>query len=87
MLYRASTLKTKSRFCSPRKSRSQHFKTISLTKENNDLLQQFVLPANNSDRVELRFHDSGSLAHQTDGRYFVPWGNREGKDALSIDLA
>ena len=63
------------------------FKTISLTKENNDLLQQFALPANSSDHLELRFHGTGGLAYQIDGRYFIPWGNRENKEALSIDVA
>ena len=52
-----------------------------------DLLQQFVLPAKQSDRVELRFHGTGGLAYQIDGRYFIPWGSREGNDPLSIDVA
>jgi len=65
----------------------QLFKNISFTKGNNDLLQQFALPANASPRVELRFHGSGGLAYQVDGRYFIPWNNRDSKDALSIDVA
>ncbi|HEX5283286.1 MAG TPA: alpha-2-macroglobulin family protein [Bryocella sp.] len=63
------------------------FKAISLTKENNDLLQQFVLPANASPHVQIRFHGTGGLAYQVDGQYFIPWNNRKNKDALSIDVA
>ena len=41
------------------------FKTVSLTSKNNDLLQQLVLLANQSDRVELRFHGTASLTRST----------------------
>ena len=44
-------------------------------------------PPDTSDHVELRFHGTGGLAYQIDGRYFIPWGNRDSKDALSIDVA
>ena len=63
------------------------FKTVSLTKNNNDLLQQFALAADLPDSVELRFHGSGGLAYQIDGRYFIPWSNRDSREALSIEVA
>jgi hypothetical protein len=64
----------------------QSFRTVSLTSENNDLLQQLHLPASTSDHVALRFHGTGGLAYQIDGRYFVPWNIRDTKEALSIDV-
>jgi len=63
------------------------FKTVSLTKNNNDLLQQFALAAGSPDSVEVRFHGSGGLAYQIDGRYFIPWSNRDSREALSIEVA
>ena len=64
--------------------------SIALTAENNDLLQQIVLPGaeeSSSNRVELRFDGTGGLAYQIAGRYFVPWTQTAAAEPLSIDVA
>ncbi len=63
--------------------------TLTLTPENNDLLHQFVLPAeaNATNRVQLHFTGKGGLAYQIVGRYFVPWGDKPASEPLSIDVA
>jgi uncharacterized protein YfaS (alpha-2-macroglobulin family) len=63
--------------------------SLTLTAENNDLLQQFVLPGIDpaSNRVELRFTGSGGMAYQVAGRYFTPWPPKPAQDALAIDVA
>ncbi len=64
--------------------------TLALTKENNDLLHQFVLKGvdpQDANRVELKFDGSGGLAYQVVGRTFVPWGNKDASEPLSIDVA
>jgi len=63
-----------------------------LTPENNDLLHQFVFPAEaqgaqNAHRVALRFEGKGGLAYQIVGRFFVPWGEKPAGEPLSIDVA
>lgn len=63
--------------------------SLEITKENNDLLHQFVLPgaeAQEANQVELRFHGQGGMAYQIDGRYFVPWQHSEAVEPLAIDL-
>jgi len=64
-------------------------KKLVLTPENNDLLHQFVFPADgqNATRVDLRFEGKGGLAYQVVGRYFVPWGEKPTGEPLSIDVA
>lgn len=65
-------------------------RTVTINKENNDLLQQFSLPASSAgsaDEVELRFHGTGNPAYQIAGRYFIPWSDRVAHDALSIDVS
>ena len=59
---------------------------LALTPENNDLFQQFVFKAPQSNRVEIRFNGEGSLAYQVAGRYFVPWDEKPSNEALSIDV-
>jgi hypothetical protein len=69
--------------------------SLELTRENNDLLHQFVfkgsdlggIDASHAAKVELKFEGSGGLAYQVVGRYFTPWEKTEAKDALSIDVA
>jgi hypothetical protein len=58
-----------------------------LTPENNDLLHQFVWPAETQGaRVALRFAGKGGLAYQIVGRYFVPWPEKPADEPLSIDV-
>ena len=48
--------------------------TLELTADNNDLFQQFVLPAADAaNDVQIKFSGSGGLAYQIVGRYFMPW--------------
>jgi len=67
--------------------------TLQLTKENNDLLHQFVLKGNefihpqDATSIQLNFTGSGTLAYQVVGRYFTPWGEKPPAEALSIDVA
>jgi uncharacterized protein YfaS (alpha-2-macroglobulin family) len=61
-----------------------------LTRENNDLLHQFVfkeLDAKGGNDVEIRFDGKGGLAYQVVGKYFVPWDEKPAGEALSIDVA
>jgi uncharacterized protein YfaS (alpha-2-macroglobulin family) len=62
--------------------------SLTLTSENNDLLQQFVLPGIEpaGNRVALRFTGSGGMAYQVAGRYFTPWPPKPAQDALAIDV-
>jgi alpha-2-macroglobulin-like protein len=63
---------------------------LELTRENNDLLHQFVfkeLDAKGANTVEIRFAGKGVLAYQVVGQYFVPWDNKPENEALSIDVA
>jgi hypothetical protein len=67
--------------------------TLQLTKENNDLLHQFVFKGSefihpqDATSIELKFAGSGTLAYQVVGRYFTPWGEKPPAEALSIDVA
>ncbi len=61
--------------------------SVTLTKDNNDLLQQFALPHVSADRdneVEVRFSGVGGMAYQIAGRYFVPWQSKKGPEPLGI---
>ena len=63
--------------------------TLEVTKENNDLLHQFVLPhlsAADDNQVELRFTGEGGMAYQIAGQYFVPWRKVAGQDLLAIEV-
>jgi uncharacterized protein YfaS (alpha-2-macroglobulin family) len=49
---------------------------VEIDKDNNDLLQQFVLPpasVGSGNQIEVRFSGEGGMAYQIAGRYFVPW--------------
>lgn len=62
---------------------------LEVTKENNDLLHQFVLPhlsAEQDNQVELRFTGEGGMAYQIAGQYFVPWRKVVGQDPLAIEV-
>jgi len=67
--------------------------TLELTKENNDLLHQFVFKgseltdAESPASVQLKFDGAGTLAYQVVGRYFIPWEEKPPAEALSIDVA
>ncbi|MGA9670572.1 MAG: MG2 domain-containing protein [Terracidiphilus sp.] len=67
--------------------------TLQLTKENNDLLHQFVFKGNefihplNDTSIQLNFEGSGTLAYQVVGRYFTPWEEKPPAEPLSIDVA
>lgn len=64
--------------------------TLELTKENNDLLHQFVfkgISATEPASVQLSFEGTGGLAYQVVGRYFIPWEQKPANEALSIDIA
>ena len=64
--------------------------TLAITAENNDLLQQFVLPVpepSAEQNVEIRFSGTGGMAYQVVGRSFVPWPTASQHEALSIDVA
>jgi hypothetical protein len=63
---------------------------VVLTRENNDLLHQFVfkdLDAKGANDVEIRFDGKGGLAYQVVGNYFLPWDEKPASEALSIDVA
>ena len=47
-----------------------------LTADNNDMLHQYVIPADGSHAVAIRFNGAGALAYQVVGRYFLPWSER-----------
>ena len=62
---------------------------LNLTSENSDLFHQFVYKDFNTkepNRVEVRFTGKGNLGYQVVGQYFVPWGEKESKEPLSIDV-
>ncbi len=67
--------------------------TLQLTKENNDLLHQFVFKGNefilplNDTSVQLKFEGTGTLAYQVVGRFFTPWEEKQPAELLSIDVA
>ena len=64
--------------------------TLQLTADNNDLFQQFVLPASEvspENNIALRFSGTGGVAYQMVGRYFVPWPSSQQREALSIEVA
>jgi hypothetical protein len=63
--------------------------SVTLTKDNNDLLHQFVVPHVSSDgdnEIELRYSGEGTIAYQIAGRYFVPWEASTEREWLSIDV-
>ena len=66
--------------------------TLQLTKENNDLLHQFVFKgdelshASNATSVQLNFTGTGTLAYQVVGRYFTPWEEHPLAEPLSIEV-
>ena len=65
-------------------------KRLEIGSENNDLLQQFVLPpakAARENEVEVRFSGQGGMAYQIAGRYFVPWRSEKTVEPLSIAVA
>ena len=64
--------------------------TLELTKENNDLLHQFVFKGIGSTEpasVQLSFEGKGGLAYQVVGRYFTAWEAKPVSEPLSIDVA
>ncbi len=65
-------------------------KTLNLTANNNDLLQQFVfkgIDAHQTSSVRLHFEGAGSLAYQVVGRSFIPWDEKPAAEPLSINIA
>jgi uncharacterized protein YfaS (alpha-2-macroglobulin family) len=63
--------------------------SLTVTKDNNDLLYQFVLPqvsANGDNEVELRFAGEGGMAYQIAGRYFVSWQTATAQEPLAIEV-
>ena len=72
--------------------------TLELTKDNNDLLHQFVFKgealasggssdkSNRPTNVQVSFEGSGGLAYQVVGRYFTPWEAKPLTETLSIDV-
>src|SRR5215469_6597862 len=63
--------------------------SLEVTRENNDLLHQLVLPhvsAEGDNEVELRFTGEGGMAYQVAGKYFVPWRAAGGAKPLTIDV-
>jgi hypothetical protein len=63
--------------------------TLQLTRENNDLLHQFVfkgIDAQKASSVQLKFEGTGGLAYQIVGRYFTPWDEKAVGEPLSIDV-
>ena len=63
--------------------------SLDLTKENNDLLHQFVLPhvkMDGDNEVELRFAGEGGMAYQIAGQYFVPWRTASEHEPLAIEV-
>ena len=62
---------------------------LTLTRENNDLLHQFVfkgVDAKGGNTVEIRFAGKGGLAYQVVGQYFLPWDKKPKNEPLSIDV-
>jgi DNA-binding protein YbaB len=63
--------------------------SVEIDKDNNDLLQQFVLPpasAEGDNEVELRFAGEGGMAYQIAGRYFLPWQHADTIEPLAITV-
>jgi uncharacterized protein YfaS (alpha-2-macroglobulin family) len=63
--------------------------TLQLTRENNDLLHQFVfkgIDAQKASSVQLKFEGTGGLAYQIVGRYFTSWDEKVVGEPLSIDV-
>src|SRR5437660_2321548 len=61
-----------------------------LTRENNDLLHQFVFKVGDTKEapsVEIRFAGKGGLAYQVVGQYFLPWAKKPADEPLNIDVA
>jgi hypothetical protein len=57
---------------------------LALTRENNDLLHQFVfkgVDAESGNTVEIRFEGKGGLAYQVVGQYFFAVGQETGERA------
>ena len=64
--------------------------TLELTRENSDLLHQFLLKGIDErapTSVELSFEGTGGLAYQVVGRSFTPWGTKPSAEPLSIEVA
>ncbi len=64
--------------------------TLALTAGNNDLFHQVVIKYADlmqTNRIELQFQGSGSLAYQVAGSYFVPWDEATKGEPLSINVA
>jgi uncharacterized protein YfaS (alpha-2-macroglobulin family) len=62
---------------------------LALTRENNDLLHQFVfkgLDAKSGNTVEIRFEGKGGLAYQVVGQYFLPWDKKPENEPLTIGV-
>jgi uncharacterized protein YfaS (alpha-2-macroglobulin family) len=60
-----------------------------LTRENNDLLHQFVLKeieSSGSNLVEIRYDGKGTLGYQAAGQYFIPWDREGEKEPFSISV-
>jgi hypothetical protein len=63
---------------------------LTLTKDNNDLFQQFVLKgvdSKGSNDVAVHFDGQGSLTYQVAGHHFVPWTASAAGEPLSIDVS
>jgi hypothetical protein len=68
----------------------QPVETLRLSRENNDLLHQFVfkgIAAQQPNSVQLKFEGTGGLAYQVVGRYFTPWDEKPVAEPLSIKIA
>ena len=62
---------------------------LALTRENNDLLHQFVfkgVDAKSGNTVEIRFEGKGGLAYQVVGQYFLPWDKKPENEPLTIEV-
>jgi hypothetical protein len=58
---------------------------LTLTRENNDLLHQFVfkgVDAKGGNTIEIRFEGKGGLAYQVVGLYFLPWDKKPENEPL-----
>ncbi len=64
--------------------------TLELTRENSDLLHQFILKGIDErapTSVGLTFEGTGGLAYQVVGRSFTPWETKPSAEPLSIEVA
>src|SRR5438552_1303714 len=62
---------------------------LALTRENNDLLHQFVfkgVDAKSGNTVEIRFEGKGRLEYQVVGQYFLPWDKKPENEPLTIEV-